>query len=64
MDLPGCFTIDAFAAHVGVSRAQVYNLLNDGRLTARKLGHRTVIVAEEAQRFIDSLPPYEPAHAA
>jgi excisionase family DNA binding protein len=64
MTTPGCFTIDATAAHLGVSRAQIYNFLRDGRLKAAKIGHRTVVRAEEVQRFIGALPPYRPATAA
>jgi excisionase family DNA binding protein len=64
MITPGCFTIDATAAHLGVSRAQVYNLLREGRLSGSKLGHRTVVKAEEMQRFIGSLPAYRPAAMA
>ena len=59
MASPGCYTIDAFAEHVGCSRAQVYNLLKARRLNARKLGAKTVIVAEEAERFIRELPAYD-----
>jgi excisionase family DNA binding protein len=60
MTTPGCFTIDATAAHLGVSRAQVYNFLRDHRLNAVKIGHRTVVRADEVKRFIDGLPAYRP----
>lgn len=64
MSTPGCFTINAIADHLGVSRAQIYNLLRAEKLSAVKLGHKTVVTAEEAQRFISSLPAYRPAAVA
>jgi hypothetical protein len=36
-------------------------LINTGRLEARKIGDKTVIVAESIRRFIDRLPKIEPS---
>lgn len=37
-----------------------YKLLKEGKIKARKVGKLTMITAEEAQRFVNSLPEYAP----
>lgn len=59
MTTPACYTIDQTAAQIGCSRAQVYNFLRDGRLSAVKLGAKTLVTASELTRFIASLPSYQ-----
>lgn len=51
----------AFGGHwkkqlVGCGRDTIYRALNAGELHAKKLGRLTRIPADEAKRFIDSLP--------
>jgi excisionase family DNA binding protein len=52
------------AAALGVSRAQVYELLAQGELHGRKMGRRTLISRAELVRYIDSLPAYDPTSTA
>lgn len=42
----------------GLSRTRIYQALKDKELAAKKLGKRTIITADEAERFIQSLPNY------
>jgi hypothetical protein len=42
----------------GLSRSAVYVALRDKKLSAKKLGKRTIITADEAERFIQNLPDY------
>ena len=42
-------------------RSALYEVLNDGRLEARKLGRRTFVTRDALQRFMDGLPAYERA---
>lgn len=44
------------AARLGCCRAQIYRELGAGRLTARKLGRRTLIERSEQQRWLSALP--------
>jgi excisionase family DNA binding protein len=53
------YTISRFCEVAGLGRAKVYELLAAGELKAVKCGGRTLIRAEEAKRFVDSLPPAE-----
>ena len=52
------------AARLGCCRAQIYRELGAGRLTARKLGRRTLIERSEQQRWLSALPVMAPAEAA
>jgi excisionase family DNA binding protein len=50
------FTIQETSKALGISRARLYELLASGDVKACKLGHRTMVRAEELKRFSDSLP--------
>jgi excisionase family DNA binding protein len=41
---------------LSVSHAQLYRLINAGRLDARKIGSRTLIPAESIEQFLAGLP--------
>lgn len=45
----------------GLSRGQFYAEVREGRLTARKIGSRTVVLASEIDRYLAALPVAEPA---
>lgn len=47
-------------ALLSVSHAQLYRLINAGRLDARKIGARTLITAESIAAFLDKLPRLGP----
>jgi excisionase family DNA binding protein len=48
--------IEEFALLYGLSRAQVYNEINAGRLVARKAGTRTLIGRHDADAWLAALP--------
>ena len=50
------YSIAAAAKAIGVSRATLYVLLAEGKLEARKLGGRTLILAQDLQAFAERLP--------
>ena len=41
---------------VGIGRTNLYRLINEGKLEARKVGGRTLIPAESLRRLIDDAP--------
>lgn len=51
---------DDAAEHIGISRSQVYILLGDGKLKARKAGGRTLIDYSSIKAYHASLPDYVP----
>lgn len=54
------YSIQEFADAIGVSRSLIYQALRQGQLTARKIGKRTVISAEDANKFLNRLPVWSP----
>lgn len=44
------------AGRLGICVAQLYREIGAGRLTARKLGRRTLIERSEQQRWLSALP--------
>jgi excisionase family DNA binding protein len=50
-------TIKAITERAGISRATVYRHIKNGTLKARKLGGRTVILEEDFEALLNSLPP-------
>lgn len=53
------FTIADVTRETGTSRTTIYEEIKAGRLQARKLGRRTLILAEDYERWLTSLPPLE-----
>jgi excisionase family DNA binding protein len=49
-------TIAQARARSGIGRTAIYELINTGQLPARKRGRRTLILAEDLQRCLQSLP--------
>ncbi len=56
-----CFAnrIEDIARRAGISRAQVYVLLGSGKLKARKISGRTIILESDFREFLDSLPSWQ-----
>ncbi|AYJ86889.1 DNA-binding protein [Sphingomonas paeninsulae] len=61
MTEPLAFTIPEAVATSRVSRSEIYAALQRGDLEAKKRGRRTLILREELQRFMSSLPAYQAA---
>lgn len=40
----------------GLSRSTIYELFADKRLTPKKCGRRTLVLADELRRFLENLP--------
>jgi excisionase family DNA binding protein len=55
------YSVAETAAHIGVSKKTVYELLNRGELRAVRMGGRTLIRREELLRFLDGLPAWQSA---
>ena len=60
---PLAHTITVSAERIGVSRSEVYNILNRGELRAKKLGRRTVILHDDLSAYLRGLPDYTTAAA-
>jgi excisionase family DNA binding protein len=49
-------SINEVIARLGICRQRVYDLINEKKLVARKLGRRTLILDSELQAFLEGLP--------
>lgn len=49
-------SIPEACAVAGVGRTKIYEAIEDGRLKARKLGKRTIILRTDLQDFLQTLP--------
>ena len=54
------YTIEEAAKAGAGGRTAVYDAINAGILKARKRGKRTIILHDDLQRFLESLPEYQP----
>jgi excisionase family DNA binding protein len=50
------YTVSEFCDLYGISRSLTYSELRAGRLTARKIGRRTLILKADADAWLSSLP--------
>lgn len=50
------YTIKAFCAAYQIGSTKAYEEIKSGRLTARKLGKRTLILAADAEAWSAALP--------
>jgi excisionase family DNA binding protein len=49
-------SVQQVLAITGISRPTLYNHVKAGRIVARKLGRRTIVMASDLERYLDSLP--------
>ena len=54
------YSIPQVMARVGVGRDKLYGLIREGKLPARKLGRKTLILAADLDAFLASLPRLGP----
>jgi excisionase family DNA binding protein len=55
------FSVAEAAKKAGVGRSTIYEELASGRLRARKLGRRTIILKSDHQEWLASLPTLKPS---
>lgn len=58
------FSVNEFLTSHSIGRTTFYKLVNDGKIKCRRIGARTVVLAEDAAAWRDSLPALEPRKAA
>jgi excisionase family DNA binding protein len=50
------YTITETCGLIGLGRDSIYAAIRDGRLVARKFGHRTLITDDDLREFLAALP--------
>jgi hypothetical protein len=57
-------TVEEFAVRNRISRSQAYKEIAAGRLVARKIGARTIVLRDDAEAWRRALPTLMPVGAA
>jgi hypothetical protein len=52
----GAMTVSEFLRWASIGRTKFYAELKSKRLVARKLGTKTIVLRDDAQRWLNSLP--------
>jgi excisionase family DNA binding protein len=60
MDSPLAYNIAEACSVARTSRTALYEAIRSGALRAVKRGRRTLILADDMRRYIESLPAIEP----
>ena len=50
------YSVPQVMAKIGCGRDTLYKLIRDGKLPARKLGKKTLILASDLEAFLEALP--------
>jgi excisionase family DNA binding protein len=53
---PRARSVPAFAKHIGVGKSTCWELVKDGKLRAVRINGRTLILHEDGEKFLRSLP--------
>jgi hypothetical protein len=56
---PVAFSPETFQQAFGIGHSKFYEEIKAGRLVARKLGTRTIILSQDAKAWAQALPPIE-----
>jgi hypothetical protein len=56
LERPDAYSLVSFASRHCISRSKVYGEIRAGRLIARKIGDRTIILAEDGRAWRENLP--------
>jgi hypothetical protein len=54
---PLAYTVPEAVKATGLARTRLYELAGQGRITFRRAGRRTVILADDLRTLLASLPP-------
>lgn len=49
-------SVEDAAKSIGISRNKIFREIREGRLTARKIGRRTIVTDEDLRAYLSSLP--------
>ncbi len=53
---PVSLTVDDATQYCGLGRTKLYELIREGRFTARKAGKRTLLLTDEIDAYVRTLP--------
>ena len=60
MDQKRAFDIVEICERTGLGRSKIYEQIGIGRLVARKVGRRTLVLERDLKDFLEALPVIQP----
>ena len=51
-------SIEEVRSATGLGKTKIYQLINSGQLTARKIGKRTLVLKADLESYLSGLPTY------
>ena len=55
------YTINEAINEIGIGRTKLYAEIKDGKIQIRKIGRKSIILADELLKYLNSLPSSEEA---
>jgi excisionase family DNA binding protein len=59
--MPIAYTIQEATRQSGVGRSKIYEAISEGKLLARKMGRRTLILDDDLRAWLERLPKLQPS---
>ena len=50
------YTVNEITKEIGIGRSKLYSEMAAGKLKARKIGKKTIFLAEDVQAYLNNLP--------
>jgi len=50
------YTVNELLNEIGIGRSKLYEEISAGKITPRKIGRKTIFLAEEVNRYLSQLP--------
>ncbi len=50
------YTVNEITKEIGIGRSKLYAEMAEGKLKARKIGKKTIFLAEDVQAYLSNLP--------
>ena len=53
------YSVSEVTKTTGLGKTNIYQLIKDGSLHAKKVGRRTIVLEAELDRYLNALPDYK-----
>jgi len=50
------YTVNETIREIGIGRSKLYSEIKEGKITPRKIGKKTIFLAQEIEDYLNSLP--------
>lgn len=57
--LKSAYTVNEALQEIGIGRSKLYSEIAAGKITPRKIGKKTIILAKDIQEYLEALPQFK-----